>query len=336
MNKYIDRQLFLEVLEFVGRYQSLLDCAYLGMGGGFLEDFRVIHQAFGICKMLSFDLDEWVISRQLVNRPYGFVQCETASSTEIIDRFDAIRTEMVGPDGKVIVWLDYTQPGDRRLQLEDLEGLVGELNHGDVFRITLNANRSSLETNDQYQFAKQAGRTKHPTLAEWWHDKLVQQLDDYMPAERNDAQFLESESEFVITLIRAIKRSALNGLTSRPELIVEPLLAVTYADGQRMMTFSGLVLRADQRDTFRQVARWAEWPYQPGENWDWYLSLAVPHLSIRERQQIHGKMYSIAWPFAAQLVDFRLAEAVEDHTELVGQYLRHYHRYPTFAPFDIL
>jgi hypothetical protein len=144
VNKYVDRRLFVEVLRFVARYQPVREMGYLSMGGGYLEDFRVMHQSLGIYRMLSFDMDDWVVDRQMFNRPYGFVQCSVASSDEIIGRFDDIREDLVGSSGNLIVWLDYTMPRKRHSQLRELEQLASLLTHGDVFRITLNANRSSF------------------------------------------------------------------------------------------------------------------------------------------------------------------------------------------------
>ncbi len=94
VNKYVDRRLFVEALEFVARYQAVRDMGYVSMGGGYLEDFRVMHQSLGIQRMLTFDMDEWVVQRQMVNKPYGFVECEVASSGEIVDRFDDVRKRL--------------------------------------------------------------------------------------------------------------------------------------------------------------------------------------------------------------------------------------------------
>jgi hypothetical protein len=337
VNKYVDRQLFLEALELVGRFQPLAEAGYISMGGWNLEDFRVIHQAFNIRAMLSFDMDEWVVSRQRINRPYGFIRCKQATSEDIVDQFHKFRAETVGENRNVIVWLDYTEAAERYDQLDQLERLTGKLIHGDVFRITLNAHRESFGTYEEYQLAKHAEKTDQPTLADWRLEKLVDQLkEEYFPPERRDSEFMDSELEFAVTLVRAVKRAALNGLTSRPELLVEPLLTVTYADGQRMLTFTGLVLRADQRKEFRKSADWGKWPYKPGDDWDDYVALAVPHVSLRERQLLHAMMYFHEWSDAASLLEFRLDGQPKKHVELVGQYRDHYRRYPTFAHSDIL
>jgi hypothetical protein len=220
-------------------------------------------------------------------------------------------------------------------ETDSLSERVYKLAHGDVFRITLNAQRDSFGSTDEYLMAKKTGETEHLTAGEWWLEKLADQLQDYLPQERNNSKSMDSEAEFAITLAQSVKMAALSGLNSRPELVIEPLLTVRYADGQQMLTLTAMVIREDQREEFRQRARWADWPFKPGEAWDACVHLAVPHLSPRERQRIHGMMYFEGWSNPGTLLEFRLDESEERHAEMVMQYRTHYRRYPTFAPTDI-
>jgi hypothetical protein len=336
VNKYVDRQLFIETLDYVARYQPLKDAAYLSMGGGYLEDFRVLHQAFAIRRMLSFDLEDWMITRQEVNRPYGFIECQHASSTAVVRDFDAIRTRLTGPDGRVIIWLDYTEESMRWDQLNDLEQLTKKLIHGDVFRITMNAHRLNFGTQEKYQLARQVNKTDQPTLGDWWNMQLIEQLKDYMPTDRREPDCIGSDYEFAVTLARAVKLAAQEGIKSRPTLLIEPLLSVVYADGQQMITITGMVLEADQRDEFRERSRWAEWQFAPGEEWDRFTCLAVPHLSVRERSLIHDLMPTGVAPDYVSQLDFRLDAESGRHAQMIDQYITHYRRYPTFAPTDII
>ena len=268
----------------VGRRFPVSEFGYVSMGGAYLEDFRVLHQAFGIRAMLSFDMDDWVIGRQLINRPYGFIRCEKAKSGEVVGRFDEERAKLVGAEGNVIMWLDYTEATQRYEQLVELQVLTSKLVPGDVFRITLNAQRSAFGSDEQYRMAKRTGETQCLTAAEWWLGKLADQLQDYLPSGRNNSECMDSEETFAITLAQAVRRAALNGLISRPELVIEPLLTVRYADGRnQMLTLTALVLREDRREQFREDVRWSEWPHKPGDVWDACVHLRVPHLSPGER-----------------------------------------------------
>ncbi|WP_020472347.1 O-methyltransferase [Zavarzinella formosa] len=333
VNKFVDRQLFLELIENVARYQPMGDVAYISMGGGYLEDFRVLHQAFGIRRMLSFDMDAWMIDRQEVNKPYGFIRCKCAKSEEIIRDFDNIRHEMVGDDGRLIIWLDYTEASMRHDQLYDLEQLTKKLNHGDIFRITMNAYRPSFGNKEGYQLARRAEETDALTITEWWNNQLVDQLKDYMPDDRKDAEFMSSDDEFAITLGRAAKIAAQNGMRTRNPLLIEPLMSIVYADKQQMITITGIVLGESQRDLFRERFRWGEWPYDPGPRWDNFVRLGVPHLSVKERHQVHDLIGANGQADLSG-VHFKLNADPAMHESMLQQYLRHYRRYPTFAPVD--
>lgn len=334
VNKYVDRQLFMEVMDYLARCQSIRDMAYISMGGGYLEDFRVLHQAYGIRKMLSFDMDEWMRKRQEVNKPYGFINCRRASSTEVIAEFDSIRRELVGDEGRVIFWLDYTEADMRYDQLVDLEQLTKKLIPGDVFRITMNAHRPNYGNIDAFRLAKKAEETEVDDLPAWWNLKVVEQLKEYMPSDRKGAEFIDSAYEFAVTLARAIKMAAQNGIKSRSSLMIEPLLSVVYADKQQMITITGMVLERASRDVYLERARWNEWKRQPGEEWDRFTQLSVPHLSVRERLQIHELMEAEGEPEYVSKLAFRLDGSEDSHADLVLQYVAHYRRYPTFAPVD--
>ena len=214
VNKYVDRKLFLEAITLVARYFPVAQYAYVSMGGGYLEDFRAIHQGFGIRQMLSFDMDAWVIGRQLVNRPYGFIRCVRAKSEEIINRLDQEREKLVGSDGNIIIWLDYTEADQRFDQLTDLQNLTSKLIHGDVFRITINAHREAFGSTDKYLISKKTEETDAATATEWWHEQLVEQLGDFLPPERNDSDHMDSPHEFAVSLARSVRRAALGGLES--------------------------------------------------------------------------------------------------------------------------
>ena len=55
-NKAVDRAVFIDMLMRIHTYISVRDHAYVSLGGPFLEDFRIIHAALGIRRMISLNL----------------------------------------------------------------------------------------------------------------------------------------------------------------------------------------------------------------------------------------------------------------------------------------
>jgi hypothetical protein len=88
VNKYIDRQVFVEVLGLIDRYRPITRYGYVSMAGPYLEDCKVLHQGRRITRMYSFDGNERVLPRQAVNRPFGFIRCECHSSRQTVERVD--------------------------------------------------------------------------------------------------------------------------------------------------------------------------------------------------------------------------------------------------------
>src|SRR3989304_2371501 len=63
-NKAIDRSIFIELLNVLERYESLKGHTYIGFGGQFLEDFRLLAREFPQMRMFSIEKDEEVFKRQ--------------------------------------------------------------------------------------------------------------------------------------------------------------------------------------------------------------------------------------------------------------------------------
>jgi hypothetical protein len=335
VNKYIDRQLFVEALGLVDRFRPIAGYGYVSMGGAYLEDCRVLHQAHKITRMYSFDMDAKVLQRQAVNRPYGFISYEQRTSRQAIEGFQDIRAALGAGEMNAVVWLDYTNPAQRKAQLQDLGILVSRLIEGDVVRITLNAHRTTLGENRVYQYelekvpAEQVENGQFPaTLAGWRLAKLQEQLGEDLPPEREDPIHLETEEGLYRTMLRTVKRVVLRSLQPRPELLAFPLLSTAYSDQHGMVTATFMILRQEDAAQFTEAARWAEWVHKPGPEWDDYTHIEVPHLSLRERHVIHA-LIAPGGGFEANAPNFMTDE------EFV-QYSAHYVRYPTFAPLDVM
>ena len=103
-NKFVERQLFLDILDFVRVWNGPSKYLYAAMGGRFLEDFKQVNSRFAIEHMISIEIDETTCRRQDFNR-LGFIECRKQTSEQFIDGFD--RLVAGHPDKRFLVWLDY-------------------------------------------------------------------------------------------------------------------------------------------------------------------------------------------------------------------------------------
>src|SRR5258708_31145042 len=142
-NKFVERALFVDILAHINRQSPISDYLYVSFAGSYLEDFKVIHSAFGNRKMLSLEQTDWVYQRQQFNAPYGCVRCTNKTSQQFITDYADILNSFGNP--QVLIWLDYAAADKIREQLTEFEAIVAKLKRLDILKITVNASPSSLD-----------------------------------------------------------------------------------------------------------------------------------------------------------------------------------------------
>ena len=100
-NKAIDRNLFISLLERIGRVRNISAYEYIGFGGPMLEDYKALHADLRISRMHSIERNTETFKRQQFNRPASFIKLHEIESGEFF------RTHQFHDKG-TIVWLDYT------------------------------------------------------------------------------------------------------------------------------------------------------------------------------------------------------------------------------------
>jgi hypothetical protein len=135
-NKAVDRELFLSLLIRLAAKLSIEKYHYVGLGGPFLEDFRLVHARLGIGRMTCVECEEEVHKRQIFNRPISSLECIHSTLEDYLDEHEF--------ETPTIVWFDYTEPRGITTQIERFAHTIGTVSIGSVLRITLNANPASL------------------------------------------------------------------------------------------------------------------------------------------------------------------------------------------------
>lgn len=129
-NKAVDRYIFLEMLRTLELLHSLRKHIYVGFGGPFLEDFRLLAQMFPYLESVSIEGDEETHRRQL------FHLC--SSKMQALHRtFEDFLATDFPSDRPVIVWTDYTDMA-RKCLLEAAD-ISRKATPWSVYRITVRA-----------------------------------------------------------------------------------------------------------------------------------------------------------------------------------------------------
>ena len=362
-NKFVERQLFLDVLDFVRVWNSPSRYIYVSMGGRFLEDFKLINDRFAIEHMISIESDETTWKRAAFNR-LGFIDCRHESSGEFVESLERLLSEQ--PKRRLIVWLDYADANKRGEQLGEFRQLVSKLASGDVAKITLNANpqsyrrRAAVLTKKDFETylknpespthkdfdtylasllappaGEASGNDRVLALSDSEYEticiaNLTEQLGEYLPVGQITPDQLETEA-FARLLLQAVQLAALKGVTGS-KLHVIPLAAYRYRDSEHQMVTVTTVLGDDElaaRIKSDQV--FAEWPFR-STDWTKVVGVSVPDMSVKERHLLEG-LVSSDFDAAAihNQMPFRFDVKESVSVGLLKAYLSHYRRYPSFV-----
>lgn len=277
-HKAVDRRLFVDLLGRCQRWRSLANAAYISMGAYPLEDHKLVHRVLGLRKLIAFDYDEEIVRRQNFNRPLDGCKCLHISSGDLVSNFDDVLNKAGYEDcDGVIVWLDYTSPADLPVQIREFETLLDKLTAGDIVRITVNAKAGALFT------PKTAPGVKPiPTPAV--HQQRLRTLDerigDYLPSSVVADDMTDSRLPSILS--QAFGLASLNAFQPTNPLTFAPLSIVRYADGQQMLSLTGMVVPRTDETSLREKLELSDWRFASSD-WTEVHELVVPDLTLRER-----------------------------------------------------
>lgn len=279
-NKAVDRELFLSLLMRLAPKLALENYHYVGLGGPFLEDFRLVHARLGVAKMTCIEVEEQVHKRQLFNRPVATIECVHKNLDDFLDEADF--------DSPAIIWLDYTEPKNITTQIERFARTIGTVPIGSVLRITLNANPASLGKPDLHDISVESeGESPQPqghkpTIQEWRLARFKERLGSLFPS--GLAADGMNFKTYGTSLLRTLKLAVEKEILSFPDRRIVWALATHYADGQAMVTATLIVCHQGDNAIEELVNGWefratTELPHR----------LDLPALSTLERLTMESK-----------------------------------------------
>jgi hypothetical protein len=261
-NKAVDRELFLSLLVRLAPALSLEKYHYVGLGGPFLEDFRLIHARIGLAKMTCVEAEEKVHKRQIFNRPVASIECIHKTLEEYLDQHEF--------EAGAIIWFDYTEPKGITTQIERFARTIGTVPVGSILRVTLNANPSSLGNPNPKELSVEIGgdasgdRSVKPTTQEWRLARFKERLGALFPSGINAEGM--SFKTYGRSLLRALKIAVEKEALSFRDRRIVWALGTHYADGQPMVT-AALVVCSTADATVEQLVR----------GWEFFSAPDLPH-----------------------------------------------------------
>lgn len=310
-NKSIDRNLFVQTLIGLSRSFPISDYQYTGFGSYLFDDFKLLHDTFNIQKMTSLEKDTIEYERAKFNLPYNCIEVKNIGSTEYLSEL------FLEDQSHNIFWLDYVNPADLGMQLADYATLIPILNDGDIIRITLNANPASL------------GKCNSPDeLHRMRFDRLKERVQDmYFPVSATEEDM--TTQQYPLLLLKILKNITMRSLPDEPPYrpyFMLPLFSSIYADGQQMLTFTGIVLNSHSKeDNIKEDLK--NYPHNTF-TWDKPCRIEIPALSIREISEINKLLPNET--IRQQLIEKFPFIFSERDGQAVDSYISFYKFYPNY------
>jgi hypothetical protein len=311
-NKAVERQLFIELLLKINRFCSLSEYVYLGFGGPFLEDFKIIHSYFDNKRMISLEIEPHVYKRQCFNKPLGCIKCLNKSSKDYIDSYDL--------KDNAIIWLDYVEPKKLEEQLSEFQSLLGKIQHYDVVKITLNANPDALGNKGKTPEEKQKHRFQ----------VLKSRIGKRLPSNVDEHQI--NKEQLPQVLCGVLKNVAQTKITEvLPNHLFQPLTAFVYSDGpHQMLTLTGILLDKNEIKNFLNLTTIDSWTFAI-KKWGPPERIDVPILTLREKMFIDSFLPNSSHKDIHEQMNFYFDEDPQKSLEMLKNYVKYYRYYSYFS-----
>ena len=317
-NKAVDRELFLSLLVRLAVPLGIDGYQYIGLGGPFLEDFRIVHTRLGINDMICVDEDEETHKRQLFNRPVESINCVHSNLEQYLDS-----SEFEKP---VILWLDFTDPRGIQAQIETFSQQIEVLPTKSILRITLNSNASSLGDPNKKEVAVKVdgqGDSPLPTLQEWRLARFKKRFPDHYPATIKTEDM--TQKNYGSLLLQVLKLAGERAALNVPGRKLVWCFSSQYKDGQTMVTTTLMLLDA-QKNGIDLEELVSKWEYHCSSTDPHVLDL--PALSTLERLTMESS------DDPKSKLDYQLPKSELD-TDPIITFKKYYRVYPHFSRVEI-
>jgi len=301
-SKHVERKIFIETFQHLRNagYQ-ISKYHYLGFGSYYYVDFILFNRFLSIKKMTCLEKRQGISKRMAFNKPFKFIELQMK---DIANYLPQIRN-----DKKYIIWLDYEDHLNSGI-LDSIGSLVGSLMSGSILIVTVNAQPDI--PSEEYGGVRSE---KIELLRKKYEDDLT--------------PFSGSVSKGDITgnglsslFVKSIRSKIDDAMKGRLEDCFYQIFNYIYKDGQRMLTFGGIIDRkVNEKKILHSLKdlRYLNFDSSPKE-------ISIPPLTVREKlfldQKINKNKTIKSLPFELE------KKEIEDYIE----YASHY---PTFQEVSV-
>jgi hypothetical protein len=297
-NKAVDRYTLVESIRRLVGSAELPEYTYYGLGGPYLEDFRLLREFFPELAMVSIELSSTVYKRQVFHQPCGDIELLNEDLGTFLSGYRS-------QNRKGIFWLDYTWL--KASCFREFALLLGKATVGSIIKTTLRCNPRDYD-----------GKNKTGTFGSQFQRFLLKPTLN-PPLGVSDLATLLQE------MLQTASQQQLRGTS----VTFQPICSFYYSDGTPMFSLTGTLCRNDDVTRIRALAeRWEL------NNLDWNppKEIDLPFLSTKERLHLqkHLPCTSLAGKTLLLLLGHDVDDIVAVSEKKMEQYARFYRYYPHF------
>jgi hypothetical protein len=143
-------------------------------------------------------------------------------------------------------------------------------------------------------------------------------------------------NNFPSTLMRVLDYAAAEVLRDRPEWRFQPLTSASYADGQKMLTLTGIVGKRTSIANVLVAANLATWDFSRLE-WINPVAIEVPELTLKERIHVNQLLpkHEDNIPFIHRKLGFQVDKSLAESARKLRNYVSFQRHYPHFGKVAI-
>ncbi|MDE0242540.1 MAG: hypothetical protein OXQ84_20490 [bacterium] len=306
--KFAERKMLCEVFSRLRPFSSLRDYVYVGFGSIWFADHVLFHKSLGISELISIERVSAHAARFEFNRPFANVDVRIGSANQ----------QLTGLDwGKpLILWLDYDDPLSPSI-LDDVRTVATRAESGMLLTVSVQAN-GFVGASDVDDEEREVIRTPRDFRNEFG--------DERTPGDLNvlDLTGWKVAKTSRVALRQEIDEALLRRNVSVQEeerLEFHQVAAFEYADGAKMTTIAGILVKASETGTY-QACGYDELEYfRDGVD---AVRIKVPKLTPKEMRFLDSLLPGL--PDEEELAPLPPADA--------KHYGRFYRYLPNFASFE--
>lgn len=266
-NKAVDRFAFIEAIRRLARLdgRGLKGYTYHGLGGPYLEDFRLLYDFYPKIGMVSIENDGETLKRQKFHLPCSSLKLVRGTVSDFLNSYNPGRT-------KSIFWLDYTEL--ERECFDNFQGLLGMVAPDSMIKVTLPADPDDLLTPSKRRSPEQ--------IDEFYRAFNYLIPDPSKDPPRDPKRFAGLLKE----MVQIAAEEALPAPTGDRRFV--PVSSFYYSDGRPMFTLAGVVCRGDREAKLREA--FADWEHASLTWEESPKQINMPILSTKERLSLQESL----------------------------------------------